>query len=291
MSDGITYPLGHMIMLEAGGARAGIAPEAGGRLGSLVVGGRELLVGRLGNEAQPMRWGCYLMAPWPGRLQHGRFRWQGRTIQLPRTFGQNAIHGLVWDRAWVVEESSGSAATLSCALPGEWPMGGLVRQGITLSPDALVLDASITAGDAMPAALGWHPWFDRAGDPVRLTLDAGATQEVRGMIPTGRLLPVAGTRDLRTGPVLGARRLDVGYVGAVSPAMVEWPDVRLTISFEPSPAPVVVFTPWNAVCVEPQTAPPNALALPEAEARAAGVRFLGAGETMSARLSLRWEHR
>jgi galactose mutarotase-like enzyme len=52
-----------------------------------------------------------------------------------------------------------------------------------------------------------------------------------------------------------------------------------------------VYTPWNAVCLEPQTAPPNALALPEADARAVGVRFLAAGETMSARLELRWERR
>lgn len=277
-----------MLTLEAGAARAAIAPEAGGRLASLVVGGRELLVGVAGNEAQPMRWGCYLMAPWPGRLQQGRFEWQGRTIQLPRTHGRHAIHGLVWNRPWVVEESSGSAAIFSCRLPEAWPMGGIVRQRVTLGADALVLDASITARDAMPAALGWHPWFDRAGDPLTLRLAADATLATRDMIPTGQRVPVTGTRDLRAGPILGERRLDHAYVGVRSPATLAWPDLRLSLSFEPSPATVVVYTPWNAVCVEPQTAIPNALALPETDARSAGVRFLGPGETLTARFELAW---
>lgn len=291
MSDGITYPSRDMLHLSAGDVQASIAPEAGGRLASLVVAGRELLVGRAGNEGQPMRWGCYLMAPWPGRLENGRFTWRGRTIQLPRTHGRHAIHGLVWNRPWSIEEASPSRATLACALPPQWPMGGVVRQTMTLKPESLTLEASVTAGEPMPAALGWHPWFDRSGDPVRLTLHADLVQEVRRMIPTGRVLPVAGSRDLRGGPVIANRRLDIGYVDAASPATVEWPDLRLSLAFEPSPAPVVVYTPWNAVCLEPQTAPPNALALPEADARAVGVRFLAAGETMSARLELLWERR
>jgi aldose 1-epimerase len=280
-----------MLTLEAGDVRAEIAVEAGGRLASLVVGRRELLVGRQGNEAQPMRWGCYMMAPWPGRLADGRFEWDGRTIRLPRTHGRHAIHGLVWNRPWEVEVSSGASATVSCALPPEWPMGGVVRQTMTLAADRLTLDASITAGDAMPAALGWHPWFDRAADPVTLRLEADAVLETQRMIPTGRVRPVSGVRDLRGGPVVGERRLDHTFEGARSPAVLAWPDLRLTLSFDPSPAPVVVYTPWNAVCVEPQTAPPNALALPEAEARSAGVRFLEAGETMAARLELRWDPR
>ncbi|HJP90168.1 MAG TPA: hypothetical protein VJ850_14130 [Candidatus Limnocylindrales bacterium] len=280
-----------MLELQASNVRVAIDPEAGGRLASIRVGSRELLVGRQGNEAQPMRWGCYLMAPWPGRLENGRFTWQGRTIQLPRTHGRHAIHGLVWNRPWTIERSSGRSATLTCALPDEWPMGGVVRHELTLTEHGLAMDASVTAGAAMPAAVGWHPWFDRAGDPVTLRLEAHEVLETRRMIPTGARRPVTGNRDLRSGPVLGERRLDTAFASAPSPAILEWPDLRLSVAFEPSPAPVVVYTPWNAVCVEPQTAPPNALALPEAAARAAGVTFLAPGETMAGRLALRWEQR
>lgn len=278
-----------MLTLLAGDASVEISPDLGGRLASLRVRGRELLVGPAGPGDRSLTWGFYLMAPWPGRLAGGRLEWRGRTIQLPRTHGRNAIHGLVWGLRWTVDEASAAHATLSCALPSpEWPMGGVVRQSFALRAGGLTMDASIEAGDAMPAALGWHPWFARGGDPVRLRVHADEVEETRRMIPTGRRLPATGALDLRGGPVLGRRRLDHAYVGAHSPATLDWPDLRLTLAFEPSPASLVVYTPPHAVCVEPQTAQPNALALSPAAARAAGVRFLEPGETLAARLELSW---
>lgn len=278
-----------MLDLRAADVHAAIAPEAGGRLASLVVGGRELLVGAAGRLDRPIGWGCYLMAPWPGRLEDGRFEWRGRTIQLPRTHGRHAIHGLVWNRPWAIEARAASHASLSCALPAEWPMGGVVRQVFELTPRSLVLTASATAGDAMPAALGWHPWFARRDRDMAVRVDAGQVLETRGMIPTGGVLPATGNLDLRAGPILGSRRLDHAYPAVSSPASIAWPDLRLTLRFEPSPGVVVVHTPAAGVCVEPQTAPPNALALPASAARAAGVRFLAPGETFTASLEIAWE--
>ena len=278
-----------MLTLRAAGATATIAPELGGRLASLVVGGRERLVTAPAPDDASIGWGCYLMAPWPGRLDGARFGWQGRTIRLPRTHGRHAIHGLVWGRPWRVEARSASTATIACDLPrDEWPMGGAVRLVYRLGPSGLWMDASIQADDAMPAAIGWHPWFARGDEPIRLRLDADEVQETRRMIPTGRLLPASGRLDLRDGPLLGRRRLDHAYVGARSPAVLEWPDLRITLAFEPTPASVVVYTPPGAFCVEPQTAPPNALVLAPAAARAAGVRFLQPGEALAARLAMTW---
>lgn len=278
-----------MLTLSAGEASAEIAPALGGRLASLRVRGRELLVGLAAPDDRSITWGCYLMAPWPGRLAGGRLEWRGRTIQVPRTHGRHAIHGLVWGRPWTVDAASAAHAALSCALPrAEWPMGGTVRQAFALTAIGLTIDASIEADDPMPAALGWHPWFARGGDPVRLQVNADEVEETLRMIPTGRRLPVTGPLDLRGAPVLGRRRLDHAYAGARSPATLDWPDVRLSLAFAPSPASLVVYTPAHAVCVEPQTAPPNALGLQPAAARAAGVRFLEPGETLAARLELSW---
>lgn len=280
-----------MLRLEAPGVTASIDVERGGRLASLNVRGRELLIGPAGPNDSSVRWGCYLMAPWPGRLANGRFAWRGRTIQLPRTHGRHAIHGLVWSRPWRVDavDEARTRASLACELPRDaWPMGGTVRQTFTLTARGLTMDASIEAADAMPAALGWHPWFARGGDPVRLTVDAGTVQEAARVTPSGREVPAVGRLDLRDGPLLGRRRLDHAYLDARSPAVIDWPDLRVALSYDPSPAVVVVHTPAGAVCVEPQTAPPNALALEPPEAWAAGVRLLETGETLSARLVLTW---
>jgi aldose 1-epimerase len=248
-----------LITLRAGPNRVVIDPARGGRLASWTVDGEELLVGPPDDVDASIHWGCFLMAPWPGRLAGGRFEWRGRTIQLRRTHGRHAIHGLTWNRAWSVHAASADAATLSIELPrAEWPMGGRVRQRVAVTDSGVRLEAEIEADEPMPAALGWHPWFLRRGDP-RLRVDAAAYQRTDGMIPTGETVPVSGRTDLGRGPRLGRRRLDLAYVDANSPAVITWPGLELQIEFEPSPSPLVVYTPPDSFCVEPLTAPPNAL--------------------------------
>ena len=278
-----------MLELTAGGASTTIDVDRGGRLASLRVRDRELLVGPPDDADASMRWGLVLMAPWPGRLADGRLRWRGRTYQLRQTHGRHAIHGNVWATAWQVEAATATEATLAVDLDRDgWPFGGVVRHVVRLEPDGLALEASIVADRAMPAALGWHPWFQRGIAEPSLRLDADGVLKRRAMLPTGAVLPLTGKTDLRNGPVLGRRRLDDAYVGARSPAVLGWPDFELRMDFARECDTVVVYTPWNAVCIEPETARPNALGLPDAAARAAGRRELEAGETLTAALRISW---
>ena len=57
-----------MIELRDGPAALTIDPDHGGRLASLTVAGRELLVPHSAGVSA-IGWGCYLMVPWPGRLR------------------------------------------------------------------------------------------------------------------------------------------------------------------------------------------------------------------------------
>lgn len=273
------------IELRSGPNRVVLDPARGGRLASWSVGGEELLVGPPDDADSSIHWGCFVMAPWPGRMANGRFDWHGRTIQLERTHGRHAIHGLTWNRPWSIEAASESTAALAIELPrDQWPMGGRVRQRLAVTPAGVRLEAEIEADEPMPAAIGWHPWFLRRGDP-RLRLDAGTYQLTEGMVPTGATAAVSGRTDLRGGPTLGRRRLDVCYLAAASPAVVTWPDIELTIDFSPSPAPLVVYTPRDSFCVEPLTAPPNAFGRPARARRSAGVRELRAGQRLSASMT------
>ena len=273
--------------LRAGMSAAVIDPTRGGRVASWTVDGEELLVGPPDDTDSSIHWGCYLMAPWPGRLADGRFDWRGRTIQLWRTHGRHAIHGLTWNRAWSIDQVTADTTALSIELPrDEWPMGGRVVQRVRLAAHQLRFEAEIHADDPMPAALGWHPWFRRDNPDPSLRLDAHGLLQRRAMLPTGRVLPLAGRFDLRDGPNLGRRRLDDAWVGARSPAVLRWPRRELRIEFGPECSTVLVYTPWNAICVEPMTASPNALALPAAERRAAGVRELSSGERLEASMTM-----
>jgi aldose 1-epimerase len=273
-----------MIELETGTAGLAIDAERGGRIASLSIGGRELLLGPPSADDRSFRWGCFLMAPWPGRLAGGRFEWARRTIDLPRTHGRHAIHGLGWSREWRVLEQAASRATLELDL-GEagWPMGGAARETIELHEDRLVLTAEVRAADATPAGLGWHPWFQRRGG-ARVTLEADGILEVEGMLPTGRILPIAGKLDLRDGPELRRRRLDDVYVGVRSPIVVGWEDLELRISPGPNQPAVLVHTPRSSFCVEPMTAVPNAFNGPD-------VPKLQAGERLATTTVLSWAQR
>ncbi len=282
--------------LRTGSSRVLVDADRGGRLASWTVGERELLVGPPDADNRSVRWGCFLMAPWPGRLADGRFEWAGRAVQLPRTHGRHAIHGLLWDRPWQVEAAGADRALLSIALgPAGWPMAGRVRQHVELGEDRLVLRAEIEADEPMPAAVGWHPWFRHDGE-VHLRVAADATLATQRMLPTGEVEPVVGRTDLRGGarlggPRLGRRRLDHSYVDAASPAVLRWPDLELSIEFTPTPATVQVYTPAGAVCVEPQTAWPNALSAPADAWERAGLRVLKAGEVLSAQVVMCWQGR
>ena len=281
-----------VIELRAGTAAATIDPERGGRLASLRIGDRELLVGPADAADRSIRWGCFLMAPWPGRLADARLRFGGVTHQLARTHGRHAIHGLVWSVPWTVGSTDRAATSLATSLEcGGWPFGGEVRQTFHLRPDGVTMEASVVAGPRpMPAALGWHPWFrrDAAGGEPSLSLDSGELLERRRMLPTGAVIRARGATDLRSGPRLGRRRLDDAYIDVRPPAVLAGSEREIWLQFGTECRIVVVYTAWNAVCVEPQTAEPNALGLDDAAGRRAGRRDLAPGEVLTATMTIGW---
>lgn len=288
-----------MVTLRAGDASAEVDAEDGGRLASLVVGGAQRLLTResVADGLVPeevVAWGSFLMAPWIGRLDQGRMPWRGRTYQLPVDFRGDAIHGIVKDRSWTVEEASADRVTLSCPLTDPWPFAGEVRQAITLRPGHLELVAEVhAAGEAMPASVGWHPWFARPAEgDLRVRVAATGTLAMRegSLIPTGEITPLTAETDLRDGPPLGERRLDDIYADVGAPAQVVWPDLELRIDWDQPPVnSVCVHSPTRGVCVEPQTAWPNAPALVDAGSNRTGLVIVEPGAPLRARTTWSWD--
>jgi aldose 1-epimerase len=233
------------LVLEAGDARAVVLPDDGGRLGSVTVGGMELLVA--GDAQGPILWGCYPMAPWAGRIRHGRFAFAGREHTLPITMPPHAIHGVVYDRPWAVITDD----TIAVDLDGRWPFRGRVTQRFGLHEDGLEVSMSLEADEPQPVALGWHPWFRRVlakgAEPVRLSFEPGvmAARDAEG-IPTGELVrPPAGP-------------WDDAFTDLAADPVLEWPG-QLRLEVSSTCRWWVVYTmPEHAVCVEPQSGPPDA---------------------------------
>ncbi|MCN9241845.1 aldose 1-epimerase [Streptomyces sp. RY43-2] len=233
------------ITLAAGDAEVVLAPGNGGRVTSLRIGGTELL-------RQGERFGCFPMVPWCGRIRDGRFRDGGAVHQMPLNAPPHAIHGTARDAAWRVARADRTEAVLTCDLAAPWPHTGHVTQVVSLGEDALTLTMSVeTFASSFPAQLGWHPWFNRSigGADVRLDFTP-AWQEERGedQLPTGhRVDPKPGPWDDCFGMPDG---VDV---------TLTWPG-KLELNITSREEWVVVYDEQpEAVCVEPQTGPPDGL--------------------------------
>ncbi|BET48737.1 aldose 1-epimerase [Streptomyces tendae] len=236
------------ITLTAGDAEATVLPGNGGRIGGLRVGGTELL-------RQGERYGCFPMVPWCGRIRDGRFRDGAVVHQMPLNSPPHAIHGTARDAAWRTARVTADEAVITYDLVDPWPYPGRVTQVVALAEDGLTLSMSVeTYESSFPAQIGWHPWFNRTldgenGTGVEIAFDP-AWQEERGddHLPTGnRVEPKPGPWDDCFGMPDG---VDV---------TLTWPG-RLELKVTSREQWAVVYDEQEAaVCVEPQTGPPNGL--------------------------------
>ncbi len=233
------------LLLENTRCRVRVAAAHGGRIASLNVLGEELLVDA---NDDPLAWGSYPLAPWAGRLRDGHFHFDGHARRIVQAGVRHPMHGTVLTRAW----ERTATDTLRCGFGSDWPFGGFALQRFTLADDSLSVRLELHAEHtSYPASAGFHPWFRRRltrGGLLRLHCDAAMRAVLdRDGLPTGALLP-ATRRDgdecltaLRQDPCLhwpGALRLEIG---------------------SSHPWWVVYEKPQHALCVEPWTAPPDAL--------------------------------
>jgi aldose 1-epimerase len=150
------------LLIGTDAIRIEIEPSAGGRISQVTCNGVELLIGRGAGTDDPVRWGCYPMVPWAGRVRHGRFELDGITHQLPVGPDGHAMHGVGFTSAWTVTGRTDVAVEMSLQLPTDetWPFGGHSWQRIAVDATTISLELSVTAGDRrFPATIGWHPWF------------------------------------------------------------------------------------------------------------------------------------
>ncbi len=264
-----------MHRLSAGRAALTVDPPDGGRWTSLVVDGLELLSGTsVAGVPAGVQHGCFAMAPYAGRLGDGRLEHAGRSWQLPQDAPPHAIHGHVFDVAWHVSPGSGpSDAVLTAPLGPPWPFAGTVRQELRLRPDGLDARLVLHAEEAMPATLGWHPWFARRlarGGELALQVEPVAQYALDGRaLPTGELVAPTG------GPY------DDCFRGVRAPPRLVWPGA-LALTLTSSADHWVVFDRLpDVVCVEPQTGQPDAVALGLAQ-------LVPAGGELALELGLRW---
>ncbi|MFI1396381.1 gluconokinase, GntK/IdnK-type [Streptomyces sp. NPDC020681] len=214
-------PTGEQWQLRHGGQRA-VVVQLGGALRHYEVDGRPLLDGFAADS--PITGGRgQLLVPWPNRVGGGRYRFDGRDLQLPLTgpAKHNAIHGLLRWTPWRLLACGDDAVRVGTTLfpqPG-YPFLLEVRTEYRLGPEGLevVVSATNTGTTRAPYGVGQHPY---------LTVGTGLVDTALLTVPARyRLLtddegrpagqePVDGTAyDFRTARPIGDLQLDTAFTG------------------------------------------------------------------------------
>ncbi len=174
------------------------------------------------------RMGAAFLCPYPNRIRgkvsaDGKTlttEWEGRLLTLPANnvgklpgAERHAMHGLIL-------KAKTDDVRVS-RMPGAEQVTGVIHAGsfgghwlsktdlvVTITLTAQAVDASIVAhnigGEPEPMAIGWHPYFNLPSEnrtQVRVHIPGSMVAQVDNydnVFPTGKLLPVEGTRfDLR----------------------------------------------------------------------------------------------
>ena len=273
--------------IEAGHYRATVT-ELGAGLRELAFRGQPLVVGYEADELPPSGAG-QLLAPWPNRVDGGRYVFGGTDYQLALTEPSrgNAIHGLTRWTAWTPVRQDTSTVRLRSAPHGQqgYPFGLEIEAEYALDP-ATGLRVTVAARNrgsrAAPYGTGSHPYLTvrtASVDGCELTLPAGSWLPLddRG-IPSGPPEPVDGTAyDFRQPRVIGTTRLDHALTGLsrdgdgrawayLAAGEVQDRGPRVGLWADEGYHWLQVFTGdplgpqmrRKAVAIEPMTCPPNA---------------------------------
>ncbi len=241
--------------LAVPGARLLIDTTLGGRAISWHAAGHELLAHHGDN---PVEHGMYPMAPWAGRVRGNCVAGATGDFPLEVNYPPWAIHGTTLDQALTVESAETGAQRAELLLrmdrrvpDGRWPWPMTVDVAWILEPRTLTTRITVTADDEeFPCAVGWHPWFRRRISGASATWSMDAV----GMLERDEHgLPAGWAEGRPEGPV------DDAFLVPSGRATITWPSVVEVQVSADSEWFVVYDALPSALCVEPQTGPPDGL--------------------------------
>ncbi len=210
-------------------------PPQGGRIVSIVAFGGERLVSEVPRPSSCVR----PDDPMAGRIKHGKFTFDGVDYEMPINHPPHAMHGTAYTSEWTTGPD-----TMRLELGEPWPFGGHVIHHASVDGATARFRLEVHAGDRpMPAMAGWHPWYRK---PVELTFTAAQMYERDGRHPD---------RAPRRSPTWTVGRHV--HRSRRAPRAAVAGRRRAHDHVELRPLRDLHAARSRAVCVEPQTGPPD----------------------------------
>ena len=244
-----------------------------------------------------------VLIPFPGRVTEGRYPFEGQTLQMDKndSEGPNAIHGFVrkkiWDSRFAETEATYTTEIAASDNPG-YPFALSVQVRYALSDAGLTVSFAIEniGKTNAPVAAGFHPYFTVGSDLINtdtLHVPLGAYLEYKDLVPTGAVLPVAGSPyDFRQPRSVGGTALNTCFLqpardgdgllrvrlsdADTEKAVTVWMDAAFDYVVLYSGDPLPPDHSRRALAVEPMTCGSDAFNHPDW-----GLAVLSPGETLT----------
>jgi aldose 1-epimerase len=278
-----------VLRLQSGGAVLDLLPEIGGAVGAFGVDGEDVLRRAPQGTADVLQTACFPLVPFFSRIADGRFDFRGEHVVLEKNFGDHphVLHGQGWQNPWRVEARADDNALLVYEhAAGAWPWDYRAEQRFALAPHGMTAELRLTntSTRAMPASLGFHPYFPRAGTTLRADVD-GVWLADETVLPTARasklhFLDLANGADVAHAPFV-----DNCHFGWKGRAEFARGPRKFVLTANPALSFLHIFAPRGEdfFCVEPVSAMPDFL---RHDSRYSGLRVLEAGEFFAVSMAL-----
>jgi len=284
-----------MVTLKSGSGELVLAPEHGGCVSAFRWEGIDILRQfdpLKGKATAATNYAAFPLFPFSGRIANGRFSFQGTRFELPPNFPPepHAIHGQGWQAAWKVVESSDVSAKLEYKNDGAvWPWLYHAEQHFSLTAAGMSVRLSLTnlSDTAMPAGMGWHPYFASDGAVIET--------DVNSIWLSGDDMIPASASELSDGNNLNIARavldlnLDNAFSAGPKGTTIHWPSkaVELKMTASHPFRHLIVYTPpgEDFFCAEPVSHSPDAVNSNEPP-ETTGLKVLEAGEPFEGAINL-----
>ncbi len=281
--------------LRAGELELLVDAARGGSIMAFRTRGFDLLRPWDGVSEDPRSFASFPLVPFSGRVDHGRFRFDGREYALAPNFAPepHAIHGDGWTSPWDTVATNATSAELELVHDRDGqPLRYRATQIFWLYPDRLEIAMSITnrGPEPMPFGLGHHPYFgDR--DQARLSAEVGGVWLPDDLNVPTTLEPVPVLWGFRHRRPVAELVLDHVFQGWNGRALLEWPEAghALEVTADELFRHLVVYVPpgKDFFCVEPVSMIGNGFNLLAAGVAGTGVRVLDPGQSMHGSMTFR----
>lgn len=274
------------VILESDTCKAEIWPSCGGILNQWqvqlhqkvwdIIDGYDSLPDFADNCEEKGFRSCKL-SPYVCRLNHATYRFNGKQFNIGKfMLGDHAIHGLLYNSVFTVENSGADSASAMVSLQHQYdgsdigyPFKYSLNVNYTLQANnqlGITTTLVNNGSETMPIADGWHPYFalGRTVNDLHFSMASNNMVEFNeGLIPTGELL--TNSRFLEE-TLLGETFLNNCFVlqkplNGPACTLTNYTDrIRLTIDADDQYPFLQVYTPphRNSIAIENLSSAPDA---------------------------------